>query len=344
MRADPFYAENAHFKAATFLHIIHNGGWQYFDSFYRYERGFDHFSLFNLPHYRAPEFLDPRNPSNINCMAAAVRFADRFITVSPSYALQIESACDGLEDLLHDVIGINNAIGRDFTTRARKRARISGYVETFYPALLERLEHDENLKSRVEQRYPELLEGHHACESIRSKPRRETVTRMRDKLLLQLKHGLDVDPDKILFAMIHRIAEQKGFQLLLEKSERLFKQLGYQGIIGGQAAPGDRRGEELVRGLLLLQRGRRRVSLLGLRFPLGLRCHVPMCRILSIRQRGNTPPSPTSRCSDLAAPGAVGCPLHGYPLGRPIPYRRPGTTARPPVPGTRLRSRRAGTR
>jgi starch synthase len=52
--------------------------------------------------------------------------------------------------------------------------------------------------------------------------------------------------------MIHRITEQKGFQLVLEASEGLFRRLGVQAIIGGAPANGDTRGEEIARGLLLL--------------------------------------------------------------------------------------------
>ena len=78
------------------------------------------------------------------------------------------------------------------------------------------------------------------------------MTRMRNKLLLQLQRKLVVDPDRVLFTMIHRVAEQKGYQLLLEASEGLFRDLGFQGIVGGQVASGDQRGGELARGLIQL--------------------------------------------------------------------------------------------
>ncbi len=51
------------------------------------------------------------------------------------------------------------------------------------------------------------------------------MTRMRNKLMIQMERGFAVDPDIVLMCMIHRISEQKGFQLLLEASEGLFRNL-----------------------------------------------------------------------------------------------------------------------
>jgi starch synthase len=249
VRSNSYYRDSPNFKSTTFLHIIHNGGWQYFDSYYRYEKGFDHFLLFNLPQERAVEFSDPCDPYKINCMAAGIRFADRVITVSPSYAEQIETACDGLEVILHDVIGMNNALGRDFHLRLEEKFKASGFVDETHPRFLRQVDRDAKLRRKIQERFPELLQGAHHCESIEEQNRREILVRMRNKLLLQLQRGLKVDPDRILFSMIHRLAEQKGFQLLLEASEFIFKELGFQGIVGGQPASGDQRGQELARGL-----------------------------------------------------------------------------------------------
>jgi starch synthase len=249
VRGDPYYRENPNFAATTYLHIIHNGGWQYFDSYYRFERGFELFRLFNLDESEMGNLLDPHNSYNINCMAAGIRYSDRVITVSPSYARQIELACDGLEILLHDVIGINNALGRDFLQRTQQRFEESGILDETYPDLMKRIEGDDVLKRKIIHSFPELLKGPRACEKIGEPKRRARSIRVRNKLLLQLRSGITVDPEKILVTMIHRITEQKGFQLLLEASEPLFKELGLQGIIGGQVASGDSRGEEIARGL-----------------------------------------------------------------------------------------------
>ena len=251
-RSDPFYAGHEAFRHNSYLHLIHNGGWQYFDSYQRHEGGFDNFKLFNLPTELAAEFSDPSDENKLSCMASGIRFADRVFTVSPSYARQIEIASDGLEVLLHDVIGVSNAIGSDFVTRMTARFEHTGIVDEFYPGLAEKARKDRSLRKKLEAKYPEILEGPRNCERIADRRRRRIVTRMRNKLLVQWQRGFQVDPDRVLFSMIHRIAEQKGFQLLLESSEGLFRDLGFQGIVGGQVASGDQRGEELAQGLLQL--------------------------------------------------------------------------------------------
>jgi starch synthase len=252
VRCDHYYMNNPNFKRNTFLHIIHNGGWQYFDAYNRWENGFDIFNLFNLPSWTAGDFTDPVYPDRLNCMAAGIRFADRNITVSPSYARQIEYACDGLERILKNVTGISNAIGRDFQITIINRFNKSSIVARNYPQLLEQLRSDDTLASKIEARYPEILDGPKAVEEINDPVRREMLVRMRNKLLLQMSRGLTVDPESIIFSFIHRISEQKGFQLLLEASEGVFKNLKFQGIIGGAVSSGDRRGEEIAHGLYLL--------------------------------------------------------------------------------------------
>ncbi|MBN1533957.1 MAG: glycogen/starch synthase [Spirochaetes bacterium] len=253
VRCDPYYTDNPNFARTTFLHVIHNGGWQYFDAYQRFERGFDLFSLFNLPSWRGTEFCDPVHQDRINCMAAGIRFASRTVTVSPSYAQQIMYACDGLERILQNVIGISNAIGRDFKSKINERFVESGFVEEYYPALRTFIKNGKELRGKIESRYPEIIEGSAAIESVADPVRRYTLLRMRNKLMLQLQRGLKVDPDLVLCTFIHRISEQKGFQLLLESSEGVFKNLGFQAIIGGAVSSGDRRGEEIAQGLFNLK-------------------------------------------------------------------------------------------
>jgi starch synthase len=252
VRSDHVYMTNPNFASTTFLHIIHNGGWQYFDAYHRWERGFDLFRLFNLPEWRSVDFSDPVNGERINCMASGIRFADRCITVSPSYAKQIEYQCDGLERILRDVLGISNAVGRDLRKRIERKFIDSNFVERNMPLLERELKSNKILKSKIESRYAEILKGSAAVLSIADDKRRYIVTRMMHKLCLQAERHLEIDPDKVIFVMIHRITEQKGFQLLLDASEGIFKHLGFQCIVGGAVSSGDRRGEEIAHGVWLL--------------------------------------------------------------------------------------------
>lgn len=251
VRCDHTYITNPNFARTTFLHIIHNGGWQYFDAFERWENGFDLFNLFNLPGWKAGEFCDPVFGNRLNLMAAGIKFADRTITVSPSYARQIEYASDGLERILKNVIGISNSIGSDFKSRIITRFKKAGFVEQNYLPMLERLKKSPS-GSKVAERYPEIFMGLRDIESIKDEKRRYIVTRVLYKMLLQSQRGFEIDPDIVMFTMIHRITDQKGFQLLLESSEGIFKTLGYQAIIGGAVSSGDKRGEEIAHGLYLL--------------------------------------------------------------------------------------------
>jgi len=254
IRCDHYYDSNPVFRNCTFLHIMHNGGWQYFDAYERYENGFDLFNLFNLPSWRGGDFCDPVFGNRINCMAAGIRFARKTVTVSPSYAKQVEIACDGLERILVNVKGISNGIGSDFRSKIDRSMDNSGFVQNHYPALLEIINNDADLREKVASRYPELMEGERAVLAIKDPQRRRIVSRMRNKLMMQLERGLKVDPDLILATMIHRISEQKGFQLLLESSEGIFRELGFQLIAGGGVSAGDNRGEAIANGLYLLSR------------------------------------------------------------------------------------------
>ena len=249
VKSDPLYLNNWNFQRNSFMHIIHNGGWQYFDAFQRDEEGQDLFNLFNLPGWRANDFLDPWHGDRLNCMATGIRYADQVYTVSPSYARQIQYACDGLEKILQDVIGISNGIGFDFYDRVKKRFKNSGFVNRMFGPLQDHISSDRRLRKTIEARFPEMLEGYDAVRAIKNRKRKNLVTRMANKLMLQLERGLEVNPDKIMFVMIHRITEQKGWQLVLEASEGIFKHLGYQAIFGGAVASGDKQGDDMAAGL-----------------------------------------------------------------------------------------------
>ena len=248
IKKDTRYSSHPGLCNITLVHIIHNGGWRYFDSYDRYEHGLDHIAAFQPFVGTGEDFCDAAFPDRINCMSIGIRFADRVITVSPTYARQIEIASDGLERLLADVVGINNALGREFAGRIQEHFDDSGFVESTYPAFLSHVSGNPDLRGKIETRYPELLENQD-LENVKDETRRKILIRARNKLLLQVQRGFTVDPDKVVFAMIHRVVEQKGFQLLLEASGGIIRDLGFQGIVGGPQAANDLRGQEIAQGL-----------------------------------------------------------------------------------------------
>ncbi|MBT3276050.1 MAG: glycosyltransferase [Spirochaetales bacterium] len=249
VRSDPYYAHHPDLQKTSLFHVIHNGGWQYFDAYGRYEQGKDLFSLFNLDFSHAGEFTDPVNENTLNCMATGIRFADKSITVSPSYAEQLRVASDGLERVIGDVVGISNAIGTDFADKAIQHLRNYKPADQLYKSLLEKIQENEELSRRLEEQSPELLAGLWSCDKVTNKKRREILQRTRNKLLLQAEYGLEIDPDKKLAVMVHRVADQKGYQLLLEASEGIIQRLDYQVIAGGPVINGDQQSEDLGRGL-----------------------------------------------------------------------------------------------
>lgn len=252
VRSDGSYGGNSFFRNNTYLHIVHNGGWQYFDAYERHEKEFDLFSLFNLEGWKADNFTDPVHHERLNCMAAGIRFADKTITVSPSYARQIEYQCDGLEHILNNVMGVSNGVGFDLKERLFGKFKKSGFIERNFEPMLAAIRADAGLLKKIEKRYPEIIEGTKAVDKIRDDIRREIVSRKMYKMMLQVERGLDVDPDRVVLTMIHRITEQKGYQLLLDTSEGLFNSLGCQAILGGPVSSGDKQGENIAHGLWLL--------------------------------------------------------------------------------------------
>ncbi|MBN2038748.1 MAG: glycogen/starch synthase [Spirochaetes bacterium] len=251
LRCDPYYTNNANFIMNKFMHVIHNGGWQYFDAYHFYEKGFNLFELFNLPSGKAHGFADPVHADRLNCMAAGIKFADKVITVSPSYAMQIERACDGLEHILNNVLGISNAIGSDFKKRIFRTFKSSHFIDEYYPKLIDHIKKNKDLNEKIKKRYPEILKD---IDKTKDKERKNILKRISGKMMMQLQRGFKVDPDIALLCMIHRISEQKGFQLLLDASEGIFKKLKCQIILGGAVSSGDRAGEEIAHGLYQLSR------------------------------------------------------------------------------------------
>ena len=76
---------------------------------------------------------------------------------------------------------------------------------------------------------------------------------MRTKLIAQLEYGLTVDPDQVLYVMIHHVSDQKGFQILLDASRRDVSRPGRTGDPrADRSRPNDQRAEQLAAGMRAL--------------------------------------------------------------------------------------------
>jgi starch synthase len=132
-----------------------------------------------------------------NTMAAAVQFADRVTTVSPTYAEQIQTAEYGetLEGLLRFISGKMQGIVNGIDVKA----------------------YDPETDKYIEQPFSvDTLEE-----------------RRKNKIALQEEVGLEVNSNKFLIGLVSRLVEQKGLDLVIQILDRYLAYTDSQFILLG---------------------------------------------------------------------------------------------------------------
>ena len=132
-----------------------------------------------------------------NVMAAAVQFADRVNTVSPTYAEQIKTAAYGekIEGLLSFISGRLSGILNGIDTEVFDPKTDKYIPENFTPETLEK--------------------------------------RNKNKVALQEEVGLEVNKNAFLIGMVTRLVEQKGIDIVLQILEKLLSYTDSQLVLLG---------------------------------------------------------------------------------------------------------------
>ncbi|NES96935.1 MAG: glycogen synthase GlgA [Desertifilum sp. SIO1I2] len=158
-----------------------------------------------------------------NTMAAAVQYADKVTTVSPTYAEQIKTAEYGeeLEGLLSFISGRTVGIINGIDT------------ESYNPA--------------TDKYIPQQFSS------------KQTSDRIKNKVALQEEVGLEVNRNIFLVGMVTRLVEQKGIDLTMQVLDRFLAYTDSQFILLGT---GDRHYETQMWQLASRYRGRMSVQLL----------------------------------------------------------------------------------
>jgi starch synthase len=132
-----------------------------------------------------------------NTMAAAVQYADRVNTVSPTYAAQIQTIEYGetIEGLLSFISGRLSGIVNGIDTEVYDPANDKALVKTFSAKTIE--------------------------------------DRSANKVALQQEVGLAINPDTFLVGMVSRLVEQKGLDLMLQTLDRFLAYTTAQFVVLG---------------------------------------------------------------------------------------------------------------
>ena len=238
---DSFLKEDTRYRdlASRTNLIIHNPGWQYHSSFPLVQDNQNNADAFNVSDGNLSEDLrDPDKPAHINFMAAAIRTAANCIAVSPTTAKNVMSQQDGLEKLQKHVEGISNGIPENYFEDSWNHILNDAENQSLiknHEALKKYILSNPELREKIETRFPKILSSQEDLLALDKKdPETRHLLHIWLKLNIQHTQKFKVDPDIRLITMIHRLTDQKGFDLLIQAQEALLEgEKEIQIIVGG---------------------------------------------------------------------------------------------------------------
>jgi starch synthase len=165
-----------------------------------YQGMFDHRFVsemdFDAGQAAIPSFFNPRL-LKLNTMRRGIMHSDLIITVSPTYAKEITTSDYG--ELLDKIL-------------RERRSRLYGVLNGI----------DYKVFNPTEN--PNIFK-HYDVNSLDKRP--------ENKLELQKRFGLRQDKNIFMLAIISRLVEQKGFDILMPVAESLLNELGFQLMVLG---------------------------------------------------------------------------------------------------------------
>ena len=150
------------------------------------------------------DFFDPTT-KNLNGMRRGIMYADIINTVSPTYAKEIltEEFGEGLDKLLNE-----------------RKSRLFGVLNGI---------DTESLNPETDKD----LVVNYSIKSLDKRP--------ENRLALQRQFGLTADRDSFVMAMVSRLDEQKGFDLVIQILKPLMENINFQFIVVGEGDTGYRK-------------------------------------------------------------------------------------------------------
>ena len=233
---DTSYSNDTHLRNAQAIAVGHNLGKAYQMNIFTTQDGVDIFPMLNIGGEHFFGISDPRDHSRMNLVQAAFYHAHRGLMVSPGYLLENlqPGSISGLELLLQDRIenlgGISNGLDsalwrRNYDAIGRAAAGLSAYEPIS--------------GASFEDQYLHNLPAYKAALKFELQTRYAGPAAVLDGGKPEYYGRLEAGAPRPLFALVARLAEQKGIELLTEGLRRMLDETDAQILIAGSVPDTD---------------------------------------------------------------------------------------------------------